>query len=67
MNDEDRLTAITKVTLELFKGDDEAAQRWLNHPVRGLGDKRPVEMVHTDEDTKIVLNLIGCLEHGMFV
>jgi hypothetical protein len=24
-------------------------------------------MIHTDEDTEIVLNLIGCLEHGMFV
>lgn len=47
MNDEDRLTAITKVTLELFKGDDEVAQHWLNHPVLSLCDKRPVEMVHT--------------------
>jgi putative toxin-antitoxin system antitoxin component (TIGR02293 family) len=67
-NDEDRLAAITKASLEFF-GDNnkEAAQRWLSHPVRGLGDKRPVDMIHTDEDTKLTLNLIGCLEHGMFV
>ena len=62
-----RPAAITKAALEFFKGDDEAAQRWLNHPVRGLGDKRPVDMAHTDEDTRTVLNLIGCLDHGMFV
>jgi putative toxin-antitoxin system antitoxin component (TIGR02293 family) len=66
-NDDERLTAITEAALEFFKGDDEAAKRWLNHPVRALGDKRPVDMAHTDEDTKIVLNLIGCLDHGMFV
>jgi len=36
-NDEERLAAITKAALEFFKDDDEAAQRWLNHPVRGLG------------------------------
>jgi putative toxin-antitoxin system antitoxin component (TIGR02293 family) len=65
-NDEYRLAAITKSALEFFK-DDEAAQHWLNHPVLGLGDKRPVDMVHTDEDTETVLNLIGCLDHGMFV
>ena len=67
MSDSERLAAIAKAALELFANDDEATQRWLNHPVRGLGDKRPVEMVHTDEDTKRVLNLICCLEHGMFV
>jgi putative toxin-antitoxin system antitoxin component (TIGR02293 family) len=67
MNDKkDRLEAITKAALEFFN-DDEAAQCWLNHPVRGLGDKRPVDMAYSDDDTKIVLNLIGCLDHGMFV
>lgn len=67
MNNEERLAAITKAALELFKNDDVAAQRWLNHPVRGLGDRRPVDMVHTDEATQLVLNLIGCLDHGMFL
>ena len=67
MNDKkDRLEAITKAALEFFN-DDEAAQRWLNHPVRGLGDKRPIDMINTDENASIVLNLIGCLDHGIFV
>jgi putative toxin-antitoxin system antitoxin component (TIGR02293 family) len=67
MNDKkDRLEAITKAALEFFN-DDEAAQRWLNNPVRGLGDKRPIDMINTDENASIVLNLIGCLDHGMFV
>jgi putative toxin-antitoxin system antitoxin component (TIGR02293 family) len=66
-NDEERLVAISKAAQEFFVNDNEAAQGWLNHPVHGLGHKRPVDMIHTDEDTEIVLNLIGCLEHGMFV
>lgn len=68
MRDEkDRLEAITKAAFEFFKGDEEAAKRWLNLPVRGLGDKRPVNMVHTDEDTKTTINLIGCPDRGMIV
>jgi putative toxin-antitoxin system antitoxin component (TIGR02293 family) len=67
MRDEkDRLAAITDAA-QAFFGNDEAAKRWLNHPVRGLGGKRPVDMAHTDEDTKTVLNLIGCLVHGIIV
>jgi putative toxin-antitoxin system antitoxin component (TIGR02293 family) len=66
-NDEERLVAITKAAQELFVNDNEAAKRWLNHPVHGLGDKRPVDMIYTDKDIEIVLNLIGCLDHGMFI
>jgi putative toxin-antitoxin system antitoxin component (TIGR02293 family) len=66
MTDKDRLAVITKAAQTLF-GDDEAAKCWINSPVRGLGDKRPVDMAHTDKDTKATLNLIGCLGHGMLV
>lgn len=65
-NDDEILTVITEAAQAFFGNDEEATKRWLNHPVRGLGDKRPVDMIHTD-DTKIVMNLIGCLDHGMFV
>jgi putative toxin-antitoxin system antitoxin component (TIGR02293 family) len=66
-NDDERLTAITKAAQEFFVNDNEVARRWLNHPVRGLGDMRPVDMVYSDDDARIVLNLIGCLDHGMFL
>jgi putative toxin-antitoxin system antitoxin component (TIGR02293 family) len=57
MNDEARLEAITEAA-QAFFGNDEAAKRWLSNPVRGLGDNRPVDMAHTDKDTKTTLNLI---------
>jgi putative toxin-antitoxin system antitoxin component (TIGR02293 family) len=67
MEDKQRLAAITEAAQTFFGNDNEAAKRWLNHPVRALGDKRPVDKIHTDKDAKTVLNLIGCLDHGMFV
>ncbi|MFT6986349.1 MAG: putative toxin-antitoxin system antitoxin component (TIGR02293 family), partial [Psychromonas sp.] len=52
MNEKDRLHNILQVTLEAFDGDNEAAQQWMKHPVKGLGDRRPADMVGTDTDTK---------------
>ena len=56
---------VFQATLALF-GSEEAANHWLKNPVRGLGNKRPIDMLSTTEDTKAVLNLIGRLEHGVF-
>lgn len=66
-NDDERLAAITKAAIAFFGDNEEAAQRWLTKPVRGLGSKRPIDMIHTDKDTELVLNLTHCLEHGIFV
>lgn len=51
---------------ELFEGDREEARYWLTHPVRGLGNRRPVDMLGTSAETQAVLDLIGRLEHGVF-
>ena len=56
---------VFQAALALF-GSEEAAHRWLNHPAQGLGKKLPIDMLSTAEDTKLVLNLIGRLEHGVF-
>ncbi|PTP83175.1 antitoxin Xre/MbcA/ParS toxin-binding domain-containing protein [Vibrio splendidus] len=56
---------VFQIALALF-GTKEAANHWLNHPVRGLGNKRPIDMLATAEDTEVVLNLLGRLEHGVF-
>jgi putative toxin-antitoxin system antitoxin component (TIGR02293 family) len=51
--------------LALF-GSEEATHYWLKHPVRGLSNKRPIDMLSTTEDTQVVISLIGRLEHGVF-
>jgi putative toxin-antitoxin system antitoxin component (TIGR02293 family) len=66
MDKNDRLHKIQLASLAFFEGNNEATQEWMKHPVKGLGNKRPIDMVGTDADTQIVLDLIGCLEHGVF-
>ena len=61
-----RIAAVYKATLDLFSGDQESAKQWLVHEVRGLGGKRPIDMLSTSAETEAVLNLIGRLEHGVY-
>lgn len=61
-----RYAEIFTQTLNLFEGDVEGACQWLRTPDRGLGDRRPIDMISTSAETEGVLNLIGRLEHGVF-
>lgn len=61
-----RFAEVYKSVIDLFEGDRERARRWLLNPVRGLGGRRPVEMVATTAGAEAVLDLIGRLEHGVF-
>ncbi|MGP9652833.1 type II RES/Xre toxin-antitoxin system antitoxin [Halomonas sp. AOP35-4E-18] len=61
-----RFAEVFNATTELFEGDNDRARQWLLNPVRGLGDRRPVDMLATSAETEAVLDLIGRLEHGVF-
>ncbi|WP_249978046.1 type II RES/Xre toxin-antitoxin system antitoxin [Vreelandella olivaria] len=61
-----RLAEVYTRTVDLFEGDLEQARQWLMKPVRGLGGRRPIEMVSTSAGTEAVFDLIGRLEHGVF-
>ncbi|MGF1793357.1 DUF2384 domain-containing protein [Photobacterium profundum] len=52
--------------LALFENDSHAAAVWLNNPVNGLGGRRPVDLLDTEDGTQAVLKMIGRLEHGVF-
>lgn len=66
----DRLVALIAVyeeALSLFENDADAAKKWMNSPVRGLGSRRPLDMLGTRVETNAVLDLIGRLERGVVV
>lgn len=46
---------------ELFEGDRDAAERWLSHPVRGLGYQTPNEMLSSEAGIEPLRTLIGRL------
>lgn len=61
-----RLAVVFARAAELFEGDAEAARRWLTGPVRGLGYQVPLDLAGTEAGAKMVLDLVGRLEHGVF-
>ena len=66
----DRLVALVAVfeeALSLFENDIAAATEWMSTPVRGLGSKRPLDMLRTRVETKAVIDLIGRLERAVLV
>jgi putative toxin-antitoxin system antitoxin component (TIGR02293 family) len=66
----DRLVALVAVfdgALCLFENDKATATEWMSSPVRGLGSKRPLDMLGTRVETQAVVDLIGQLERGIFV
>jgi putative toxin-antitoxin system antitoxin component (TIGR02293 family) len=65
----DRLIAMVAVfedALCLFENDVAAATEWMTSPIRGLGSKRPIDMLGARVETKAVVDLIGQLERGVF-
>jgi putative toxin-antitoxin system antitoxin component (TIGR02293 family) len=52
-------------TLQLFEGDRQAAQRWLNEPAKALGGISPIEYLDTEAGAEAVHDLILRLEHGI--
>jgi putative toxin-antitoxin system antitoxin component (TIGR02293 family) len=66
----DRLVALVAVfeeALSLFENDAAAATGWMCSPVRGLGSKRPIDMLGTRVETKAIFDFIGQLEKGVLV
>ena len=53
--------------LDLFEGDQEAAQQWLSTEIQALQGATPLEASKTEEGAREVENLIVRLEHGVFV
>tara|TARA_R110002074_G_scaffold40464_1_gene108168 strand:- start:24248 stop:24502 length:255 start_codon:yes stop_codon:yes gene_type:complete len=51
---------------QLFEGDLDAADTWLNRPLRAIGYRRPVDCMESVESIRTLLNVIGRLEHGLF-
>jgi hypothetical protein len=50
-----------KLAVELFEGDQDAAQVWLSTPAKALGGLSPMQAKKTD-----VEDLIRRLEHGVY-
>lgn len=59
------LARVISAARELFNGDSERMADWLNRPAKGLGGKKPADLLSTPAGAEAVLTLIGRLEHGV--
>ncbi len=62
-----RFAAVYKAALDLFGGNVDSARIWIRQPVLGLGNKCPIDMLRTSAEVSSVMNIIGCLEHGVAI
>ncbi|MFK5984436.1 MAG: DUF2384 domain-containing protein [Pseudomonadota bacterium] len=60
-----RLAEVSSAAIDLFEGDEDKARTWLKTPVKGIDNKRPVDMAITSAETAAVIDLIGRLEYGV--
>jgi putative toxin-antitoxin system antitoxin component (TIGR02293 family) len=62
-----RLSLVFEKATNLFDGDKAAARHWLSTPCKGLGNQAPLAVAETELGARAVEDLIGQLEHGVFV
>ena len=62
-----RLSLLFEKATNLFEGDKAAALIWLNKPSKAFGQTSPLVMAETEMGARAVEDLIGQLEHGVFV
>lgn len=61
-----RLVMLFEQATELFEGDADAARRWLQQPLPALGYRVPLVLARTTFGARLVEDLIGRLEYGVF-
>ena len=68
-DESDRLLRFTRIfaqAVDLFEGDQEAAQDWLSSEISALKGATPREASKTEEGAREVESLIARLEQGVF-
>lgn len=67
-NESDRIARLARVfgkALELF-GSEEAAREWLKSPAHAMSGETPIAFCDTEVGARMVEDLIGQIEHGVF-
>lgn len=62
-----RIAQVLNAAQGLFGGDWGQARHWLGAPQLGLGGGRPVDWLLTGVESRMVLDLIGRISHGVAI
>lgn len=61
-----RLSRLFDLCLELFRGDQDKARRWMTTPKKALEGQTPLGMTTTEIGAREVEDLIGRIRHGVY-
>jgi putative toxin-antitoxin system antitoxin component (TIGR02293 family) len=61
-----RLISAYSAALSLFENERNSTASWFLSGTKGLGGKRPIDMVLTSAGYDTLIDFIGRLEHGVF-
>jgi len=61
-----RICRVLDSATNLFSGDKHKAHVWMRKEARGLGNRKPIEMLRTAAEYESVLDYIGRIRHGVF-
>lgn len=64
-DDKNSLVEVTARAIEVF-GTLERAMRWIQTPVRALGDRTPISLLQSQEGMGRVRDVLGQVEHGVW-
>jgi putative toxin-antitoxin system antitoxin component (TIGR02293 family) len=64
----DRLTRLARVAVRAAEalGSSDKGHRWLGKPNRALDGKRPMDLLATEVGARLVEDVLGRIEHGVF-
>lgn len=52
---------------KVFENDKAFSIEWLKSPQRALGGKIPIEYADTESGKETVKNILGAIDHGVFL
>ena len=61
-----RVIRVLARAIELFEGDKEAANQWLNEKNRALNWQKPADVLSSETGALEVIRLITRIEHGVY-
>lgn len=65
MTQQERIKSVVARAEEVF-GSSQAAELWLNEPVPALDFLTPLAMLNTEAGARIVIEILGRIEHGVY-
>jgi putative toxin-antitoxin system antitoxin component (TIGR02293 family) len=60
------IAEVVRKGLEVFEDDETELEEWLHGPISALDYKKPIDLMDTTFGTRILIRILGRIEHGVY-